>query len=124
MNELDAHKADITSNIFTDPAQYRIHYDGIGYLIFNPIYCMGKWPSEKAATDFIYRRTHPVEIPARVYADICRCGAMKKDWDYYITNGLVFERCNLCNQPLRHNVMVEINRDLIKNFDLDEFLGL
>lgn len=123
MHEKTALEASLVSNIFGKPEDYRIHFDGIYYLVFDPI-SYSIFPTEKRAKDWIVRRTTERLVPARIYSDICRCGSLKHNWDYYTTNGLKFERCNLCNNPLRHSVMLEINRDLLADFDLEAFLGL
>lgn len=125
--EEQAMTADPMSNIFTQPEQYRIHFDGVRYIVFDPIKVVGNYDNKEAAEKIIYRRTHPVEIPSKVYEDICRCGALKDLWDYHFTAenpDFIFELCHRCNKPLRHNVMLELNRKQIEDFDLEAFLGL
>lgn len=124
MPEVNALKASLTSNIFGKPEDYRIHFDGVRYIVFNPISVEGNFPTEYKANSWVARRCTERITAARIYEDMCRCGCLKKDWDYYTTDGLKFERCNLCNNPLRHSVMLEINRDLLADFDLEAFLGL
>lgn len=112
-------------NVFTKPEDYRIHFDGVRYIVFDPKKVVGNYETKEAAEKIIYRRTHPVEIPQRVYDDMCRDGALKDDWDYYYTKEnpeFIFERCNKCNKPIRHNAMVELNRTQIEDFDLDAFI--
>lgn len=124
MPESFALERDQFSNIFGKPEDYRIHYDGVRYIVFNPISVEGNFETEYRANSWIARRCTIRIVPARIYSDICRCGCLKFNWDYYTTDGLKFERCNICNNPIRHNVMLAINRDLLKDFDMDEFLGL
>jgi hypothetical protein len=123
--EKEAESMNRLINIFSDREDYRIHFDGARYIVFDPIKVVGNFQTKEAAESIIERRSNPREIPDVVYSDICRCGALKENWDYYYTASnpeYIFERCNLCKKPLRHNAMVELNRKQIEDFDLDAFI--
>jgi hypothetical protein len=119
----------LMSNIFTKPEDYRVHFDGARYVVFvNTLYHCNLASKERVDT-FLKDRLQPVEIPARVYEDICRCPKDIILWRYAVTklaetDDLIWEVCKKCKMPLRHNVMLEINRGLIEDFDLEAFLGL
>jgi hypothetical protein len=118
----------LMSNIFTKPEDYRVHFDGARYVVFvNTLYHCNLATQERVDT-FLNDRLQPVAIPARVYEDICRCPKDIILWKYAVTNtgtdDLIWEVCKKCRNPLRHNVMLEINRGLIEDFDLEAFLGL
>jgi hypothetical protein len=114
----------LMSNIFTKEEDYRVHFDGARYVVFvNTLYHCNL-ASKERVDEFLNDRLRPVEIPARVYEDICRCPKDIKLWRYAVTDDLIWEVCKKCRNPLRHNVMLEINRGLIEDFDLEAFLGL
>ena len=80
--------------------------------------------SEEECIKFIDARCNPIETPPRVYPDICRCGISVIKWEYHRTGELIFERCNQCKLPMRHDVMVYLNKPLIEDFSLEDFLGI
>lgn len=80
--------------------------------------------SEAEAQAFIVQRCNPITERPKVYSDICRCGRCGPAWDYIRTGDLVFERCKNCKMPMRHDVMLAINKPLTKDFDLDDFLSM
>jgi len=127
-------------NIYTDPTDYRVWQD-IGRnmrdvksgkpasLIFNVYNVrlnlrLAGFHSLGDAEAFIQARCNPVEIPSRVYSDICRCGGGGPAWTYAKVKDLIFEQCPKCSNPMRHDVMIELNRPLMENFSLDDFLNL
>lgn len=133
----------LMSNIFTNESDYRIAPDKsfsmrdyhkvnqngvrvypVTWYVYSPINRVAGFPTEELAKKFVERRVNPVEIPAVVYSDICRCGIGVINWQYVKVGDLVFERCLNCRNPMRHNVMTELNRPLIEDFDLEAFLGL
>lgn len=129
----------LMSNIFTSPDEYRIAPDKsfnmrdiktkkrewpVQWWVYNPQRRLCHFDSKEKAEGFVAARTNPVEIPARAYEDICRCGISVVQWQYCKVGDIVFERCTNCKQPMRHDVMVELNRPLIEDFDLEAFLGL
>lgn len=90
---------------------------------------LGIFKSPEECEAFIDSRVNPVEVLPRIYSDICRCGVYDdngtaKVWLYHKVGELVFEVCPFCGMPMRHDVMTELNRPLIEDFDLEAFLGL
>lgn len=115
---------ELTRNIFQSPDDYRVHFDGVRYVVFvNTLYTCNL--STQAIVDqFLSDRLNIKEIPAKVYEDICRCPKSILLWHHATTDGLIWARCKKCGRPLRHDVMLELNRGLIADFDLEAFLGL
>jgi hypothetical protein len=85
---------------------------------------LGIFDSREEAEAFIVRRCSPVEERPRIYSDICRCGKCGPAWDYILCADLVFERCTNCKMPMRHDVMLALNKPLMQDFDLDDFLNM
>lgn len=84
--------------------------------------------SEDECKSFIQARCNPREVQPKIYSDICRCGVYDENgkpkvWDYIRCGELIFERCPNCHLPMRHDVMLELNRPLVEDFDLDAFLN-
>lgn len=135
--------ADLMSNIYMAPTDYRYwgdisinshdyksgrEYSGKVkswnvYLIPLNIRIAG-FQTEEEAKEFVQRRCNPTSERPRVYSDICRCGKCGPAWDYIQHSDLVFERCRNCKMPMRHDVMLAINKPLTKDFDLDDFLSM
>lgn len=114
--------SELMRNVFTSPDDYRVHFDGARYVVFvNTLYTCNLLTQANVDT-FLNDRLRPTETPARVYEDICRCPKGILFWKYAKTGDLIWEVCKKCRKPLRHDVMLELNRGLIADFDLDEFL--
>lgn len=116
--------SELMRNIFTAPEDYRVHFDGDRYVVFVATLYTCNLSSEEIVRQFLEDRLYPTETPARVYEDICRCPKSILLWHYCKTDDLIFERCKKCRSPLRHDVMLELNRGLIEDFDLEAFLGI
>lgn len=114
--------SDLMRNIFTNSGDYRVFFDGVRYVVFVDTLYTCNFNSRDDAQLFLDDRLRPVDTPARVYEDICRCPKSILLWHYCKTGDLIFERCKKCRNPLRHDVMLELNRDLIQDFDLEAFL--
>jgi hypothetical protein len=133
----------LMNNIYTNESDYRAAPDlgfhpkdygklyrggervfPVTWYVYNPNRRVASFGSEEEAKEFIRKRCNPVEIPSKVYSDICRCGISVLEWEYFKVGELVFERCAKCKNPMRHDVMVELNKELIKDFSLEDFLGL
>lgn len=84
---------------------------------------IGSFPTLEALEEFLNKRLNPPVVPEKIYTDICRCGCRSVENFYAITNGIVWEYHSLCGNPLRHADMVDLNRPLIKDVDLDDFLN-
>lgn len=82
--------------------------------------------SEEECQAFIDSRVNPPVVKPRIYSDICRCGMHQegepKVWKYLQCEELIFEVCPWCHLPMRHDVLVELNRSQIQDFDLDAFI--
>lgn len=116
--------SELMRNIFTCSKDYRVHFDGVRYVVFvNTLYTCN-FPTQEKVDQFLHDRLFPREVPARIYEDICRCPKSILLWHYCWTDDLIFERCKKCCMPLRHDVMLELNRGLIEDFDLEAFLGI
>lgn len=136
---------DIMANIYTNESDYRIAPDiEISPSEYHKKVKDGKriWPvqynvysvpmgiriasfrSAEAAEHFVQRRCDPISEGPRVYSDICRCGRCGPAWDYISTAGIVFERCARCKMPMRHDVMLALNKPFTDDFDLDAFLEM
>jgi hypothetical protein len=137
--------ADLMSNIYLNPEDYRIAPDleispsdyhkkmrdgkrawPTQYNVYsNPLGIrLGSFTSEPLAQEFVSKRINPKPVSPRVYADICRCGRCGPAWDYIKTGEIVFERCASCRMPMRHDVMLALNAPLTKDFNLDDFLEM
>ncbi|ASZ72603.1 hypothetical protein NELLIE_31 [Arthrobacter phage Nellie] len=127
-------------NIYTNPEDYRIWQDVSVHMkdIKDGKPTSGKFNvynvrlnlrlagfhTQLEAETFIQNRCSPVSVPDRVYPDICRCGGGGPAWNYAKVKDLIFEQCPKCSNPMRHDVMVELNRPFLENFSLDDFLNL
>jgi hypothetical protein len=137
--------ADLMSNIYLNPEDYRIAPDleispsdyhkkmrdgkrvwPVTYNVYsNPLGIrLASFLSEQEAEAFVQNRCNPTELPAKVYGDICRCGQCGPAWDYVKTGDITFERCASCRMPMRHDVMLALNAPLTKDFNLDDFLEM
>lgn len=116
----------MTKDLFTDRTDYRIETHR-GQCI---VYCrypggwarVGDFEFFSDADDFVRRRTEPKDLPTPVFDDVCRCGYTKEGWDYVITDGLIYELCNKCRNPLRHYILAKVVKSY-KDFDLDAFIN-
>jgi len=125
-------------NIYTAPNDYRIapdvSYDPKTkgariephYWVYNiPLNLrLAGFPTLDAAETFVYKRCAPERIASKCYTDICRCGGGGPAWDYVVVEELIFERCPRCKNPMRHDVMIKLNRPFLESFSLDDFLNL
>lgn len=115
---------ELTRNVFTSNTDYRIHFDGVRYVVFvNTLYTCN-FESRDDVQRFLDDRLKPQETSAKVYEDICRCEKALLKWRHAKTDDLIWAQCKQCGRPLRHDVMLELNRGLIADFDLEAFLGL
>jgi hypothetical protein len=101
------------------PTQYNVYSVPLGIRI-------ASFTDEGKAVEFVAKRCHPQVESARVYPDICRCGRCGPAWDYVrvATTSLIFERCARCKMPMRHDVMLALNKPFTEDFDLDAFLEM
>ncbi|USL89114.1 hypothetical protein SEA_CASSEROLE_32 [Arthrobacter phage Casserole] len=134
-------------NIYTAPSDYRVWPDAsvnprdfkngtsnnnnVRHWVYNiPLNLrLASFGTSEEAEQFIQRRSQPERIVPVCYVDICRCGGGGPAWDYCSVTlkderVLIFERCPRCKNPMRHDVMVELNRPFLENFSLDDFLNL
>lgn len=127
-------------NIYTDPDDYRIWQDVSVHMkdmkngrlpvgnfnVYNVRLNLrlAAFPSQEDAESFIDGRCSPSDIPKRVFPDICRCGGGGPAWIYAKIGDLIFEQCPKCSNPMRHDVMIELNRPFLASFSLDDFLNL
>lgn len=91
------------------------------------IQCKGRVVANRetmaGAQAFVNRRCNPKEIRGQHYDGNCSCGNGSRGWDYFSTGGLVYERCNQCNKPLRMIAVKLLAEDLLKDFDLEDFIN-
>lgn len=85
---------------------------------------MGRFRTKAAARRFIRSRVEPVEVAPRTYPQICDCLSWTYQIEYAQCKGIVFERCSHCLFPTKHIFLNPLNAEVLKDFDLDEFLGL
>jgi hypothetical protein len=119
---------ELQRNIFSSPDDYRVHFDGVRYVVFvNTLYTCNL-STQEMVDRFLDDRLNIREIPAKVYEDICRCSKSILFWHHAKTktgtDEITWARCKKCGRPLRHDIMLELNRGLIEDFDLEAFLGL
>lgn len=115
---------DLMRNIFTAPEDYRVHFDGDRYVVFVATLYTCNFATSDQVDRYLMDRWFPEDTPARIYEDICRCPKSITLWKYAKTDDLIWEVCKKCRRPLRHDVMLELNRGLIEDFDLEAFLGI
>jgi hypothetical protein len=116
--------SELMRNVFTSPEDYRVHFDGARYVVFVDTLYTCNFHAQTQVDVFLNDRLNPTNTPARVYEDICRCPKSMLLWKYAKTDDLIWQQCKKCRRPLRHDVMLELNRGLIEDFDLEAFLGL
>lgn len=83
---------------------------------------LSRFVNEEQAAKYVRGRCSVEETPTRYYHDFCRCGCPVEGWEYVKSEGLVFERCKKCGNPLRHNIMLRFQAKIASDFDLDAFL--
>ena len=105
-----------------DAEDYEIVPGSSNFQVLRKGTVIANFATEYAAQFFVERRTNPREVPLRFYSDMCRCGWAGEGWDYVSTEGLIFEVCNKCKQPLRMNIVDKFRSDSIADFDLDDFI--
>lgn len=108
--------------IYCDTEDYEIVPGLSNFQVLRAGIVVGNFDTVSSAGVFVHRRTNPKEIPLKWYKDICRCGWTKEGWDYISTEGIIFEVCNTCKQPLRMNIVDKFKAESLADFDLDDFI--
>ena len=109
--------------IYCDAEDYEIVPGATNFQVLRKGTVIANFSAMILAETFVYNRTHPKKRALRFYKDMCRCGWAKEGWDYVSTEGLIFEVCNKCKQPLRMNMVNKFRAESIKDFDLDDFIN-
>lgn len=89
-----------------------------------PRWNMGRFRSKESALKFIRSRVEPDEVPRKIYPAICACLAWQYMIDYKKCGDIVFEQCRHCGMPTKEIFREPLNKLIVDEFDLDEFLGL
>jgi hypothetical protein len=114
--------------IFIDKEDYRYERHGSKHYVYvrypSGERLAGSFSSRDSADGFIRERCEPKEFSAPVFDDICRCGSSIRNWDYVTTDGITYELCRDCKNPLRANIVTDLNKKYLGDFDLDDFLNL
>jgi hypothetical protein len=88
-----------------------------------PRWNMGRFRSKESARKFIRSRVEPEEVDPRTYPQICNCLSWQYPFEYRKCGAIIFERCSKCLMPTKHIFRTPLNAEVLKDFDLDEFLG-
>ena len=89
-----------------------------------PRWNMGRFRSKESARKFIKSRVEPEEVAPRIYPQICNCLSWEYQFEYRKCGEIIFERCSKCLMPTKHIFRDPLNKLIVDDFDLDEFLGL
>lgn len=84
---------------------------------------LGRFRSHRSAQAFIEARCAPLEVPPKVYSEICNCLSWKYMIDYKQCKGIIFEQCRNCGNPTKEIFKEPLNKLIFDDFDLDEFLA-
>lgn len=88
-----------------------------------PRWNMGRFRSKESARRFIKSRVDPESVEPRTYPRICNCLSWEYQLEYRKCGDFIFERCSHCLMPTKEIFRTELNAHVLKDFDLDDFLG-
>ena len=108
--------------IYCDAEDYEIVPGNTNFQVLRRGTVIANKPSMKEAETFVFNRTNPQETHLTFNQDICRCGWAKEGWDYFVAEGIVYERCNKCKRPLRMIAVKLLKEEMMKDFDLEDLL--
>lgn len=117
---------------FYDKKDYQIEKSGDWYRVSKPDsysteghrMFITRFADFDSAVRFITKFTTAEPYPSTYFNATCSCGYVSEGWKFVETDGICFEICNKCNQPLYQQDTIRLNKKSLEDFDMEAFLNM